>query len=485
MRMSMSESIASGDLIYPFRTKKQNYVYEGSSNHILRVSENLYQLASLARGFGQDPATSNLYCQTVLKLQKEKKAFFFSHFPSLSFPCTKEQIVHRLNNNVRQLTLNVTESCNLRCEYCTYSGVYYNQRRHGRLNMPWSTAKQAIDFFLKKSNAARDKAISFYGGEPLLAFDFIKECVNYVRSHSLRRMPLFNLTTNGTILTQEMLDFFRRNDFYVLISLDGPKKIHDAYRKTISGKGSFEGITKNLRVIKKYQPAYYRRNISFNVIIRGPADVRKIAAFFQKEDFRNNRVQVAGVETAFAKTAERYPWIEKNVQGFDDLKEEYVGKVTSGRQTSSFQRGIYEPSLIRLHKRDLSRIGPNFHYPNGICLPGERKIFVDSQGKIHPCEKVGWDTIIGTVEDGFDIQGILEMIAIYSRESTSECERCWAARLCSICFASCWASGFDKNQKTRRCQEERLSIGNALSMYCEILEKNDKALDFFKHYSIS
>jgi uncharacterized protein len=351
--------------------------------------------------------------------------------------------------------------------------------------MSWSVAKRAIDFFNVRCEGVKDPAITFYGGEPLLAFDLITDCVDYAGSLNWQQEPLFNITTNGLLLDKATMNYFQDNDFYLLVSLDGPEAIHDAYRKTPGGRGSFSLIIDNLRQARKNFPDYFTHNISFNAVLHGPSDVREVAVLFESTEFKENRVQISGIETAFLASGVDASWLSKPITGFKELRNSFVDKVCSGDTPSYFLKAMYEPLLLRIHKRDLSRISAEHHYPNAICLPGERKILVDGDGRIHPCEKVAWNTIIGDIENGFDIDAIILMIDSYVSGSSEECRYCWAARLCSLCFAPCWNSGFDPVEKRKRCVSERTAILDSLQLYCEILERNEKALDYFQHYFIS
>ena len=125
--------------------------------------------------------------------------------------------------------------------------------------MSWDTAKKAIDFFLKRNIELPEIIIGFYGGEPLLEFDLIKKCVEYVESIVEGKKVFFNITTNGTLLTDEVVDFFVEKDFKLSISLDGSQKEHDVNRKFRDGSGSFNTIINNIKRIKTRYPQYNKK----------------------------------------------------------------------------------------------------------------------------------------------------------------------------------------------------------------------------------
>ncbi len=140
-----------------------------------------------------------------------------------------------------KIALSLTHSCNLACDYC-YAGRSFN--RH----MSLETAQRAVDFAMERTQPNERIEFAFFGGEPLLRFDLIKQTVQYIHeqtSHSPRQI-IFSLTSNGTILTEEILDFLLREHIDYCISLDGPEHVHDRHRVFPNGRGSFHQVVSNL-----------------------------------------------------------------------------------------------------------------------------------------------------------------------------------------------------------------------------------------------
>lgn len=121
------------------------------------------------------------------------------------------------------LVLQVTQKCNLRCSYCVYSGDYKN-RNHSQKEMSWETAKEAVDYLYGHSMSSEDIYISFYGGEPLLMFRLIKEVVEYVKREYCQRTVHFNLTTNGTLFTPEIVQYLLKIIYKLCLVWMGLKK---------------------------------------------------------------------------------------------------------------------------------------------------------------------------------------------------------------------------------------------------------------------
>ena len=223
----------------------------------------------------------------------------------------------RANHLCRQLTLQVTQQCNLRCEYCAYSGIYKN-RVHNNSNMDWETAKKAIDFFLSHSRDSKEIALGFYGGEPLLQFPLIKRCVAYIEKQVEGKNIRYAITTNGTLLTDEVIEFLEEHNVLLSLSLDGSKEEHDKHRKFQSGKGSFDLIMDRLRHLKERFPEYYK-DITFMPVISADVDLKRVLHFFETDELlKNNTVRYNTLATTGLK-----PGMEDKVT-YDEEKFDLV-----------------------------------------------------------------------------------------------------------------------------------------------------------------
>jgi uncharacterized protein len=153
----------------------------------------------------------------------------------------KERLIKGISSkkDLLNLTLNITERCNLRCRYC-----YIDK---GKKTMSWKIAKQAVNFAL--SLAYKSITISFVTAEPLLEWDLIKKIIKYSERKGIKR---FDLGTNGTLLNREILEYFQEHNIIPMISIDGKKKIQDINRAYKNGKGSFNILDKKLNLIRKY-----------------------------------------------------------------------------------------------------------------------------------------------------------------------------------------------------------------------------------------
>jgi uncharacterized protein len=271
------------------------YIYDVNTNQIIRVEKpmsdiigdydenDLGQIETKYKGVYEDSVITD----GIDKIRDAHKThgFFSSFRPKIvSMGIRSADAVKKLHSTygLNQLLLELTVNCNLNCRYCQTSGKY--APNNAVRDMTKKTCKKAVDFFCVKTMDVEKPTISFYGGEPLLKFDLMKETVEYVKETYGRDKFTFNITTNGTLLTKEAIDFFIQHDFLLMVSLDGPEQINDRYRVTREGKGTFHTIMKNLEFIKAYNSDYYSRNVSISSVLAPPFEnIDDILDFFSSD----------------------------------------------------------------------------------------------------------------------------------------------------------------------------------------------------------
>lgn len=485
------------------------YIYDVNTNNILKVNECLFDIVGEFGNTREEIIIDKFkhkYSEENIKqglkeinLYREEKGIFSSDKPSkMFFPFSKEETKIILDNLLGQLILNITESCNLRCEYCKYSGKYPFSRSHSDTFMNEDVALKSINFFLHRARSnhlSEEKSyIGFYGGEPLINFKLIKKSVDYVNNNfaNLKDKIKFSMTTNMTLLTNEIIDFFIQNDVSLLVSLDGPKSIHDRYRKYKSGEGTFEAIMNNLGKIKEKNNEYYKKNIGYSIVIAPPYDLDLLIDFFGKDEISTEKASIVSyVDPDDNNFFEHFPEINEINLGLNNklrgLKIEYVDMIIKEEKNSKrdFLDKLFEDRIRDVFRRNLIKL-PKKIYPNGICLPGFQRIFVSPSGNFYACEKIGYSFQIGDIYNGFDINGIFDLIDQYKRGSELLCLDCWAVRLCKSCYLRAKKGGqLDTIRKIENCDILKASVERGLKSYCEIMERNPKALDYYKNYSIS
>jgi uncharacterized protein len=492
-------------LLAHFRTSNNFYIYDAPTNEILRVNEELWNVTSTSLfwesiGKAQEknyyshskmfPNIDESIFLEIKKANKNKGLFGVDKPGSLSLLIEKEELNKELKENIGQLILCMSEQCNLRCDYCVYSGSYGNQRQHNNRFMDYDTARTAVDFYIKNSHKRENKFIGFYGGEPTFNFSTIKKIVEYIKDKYKEEKINYNITTNAYNLSDEMLEFFILHKFHMLISIDGPMKTHNRFRKRPDGSGTFENVYDTLRRIEMKDKDFFKSYIGLSIVTGPPYNIKELKDFFDNDHLlKNTRFNISGI-------------IQENTTFFDDpkikalnsvelpvnsdynsMKKEYKLNLISGTPYKSrFLASLFEKELLRIHKRTLYPYFSNEIYPNGICQPGARKIFVSTKGKIHVCERVDSTMEIGDIYKGFCLDCIFAILQKYIDESNQSCLDCYANRFCHTCFAECFsASGFHKKEKEKLCNQIRSNFIVTLADYCEILEANPNAFDFAKN----
>jgi len=161
---------------------------------------------------------------------------------------------------VKAMCLNIAHDCNLRCEYCFASTGDFGK---GRKLMDFETGKNAIDFLLEKSANRQNLELDFFGGEPLMNFNTVKQIVEYARSKEkeYNKNFRFTITTNGLLLDDDKIDFINKEMSNVVLSIDGRKEVNDRVRKRVDGSGCYDKIIESFKklVDKRGDKEYYVR----------------------------------------------------------------------------------------------------------------------------------------------------------------------------------------------------------------------------------
>ena len=333
--------------------------------------------------------------------------------------------------SLRNITLNISEQCNFRCRYCSFSGIYEVGHIHNAKKMTLKTAQKAIDYLLnlaknKKRNQKNNTlTVSNYGGEAILEFELIKDIVKYAREKlveiELDKTYKFNfrLSTNGYLLDrEEILDFLVKNDFNIDISLDGPKEEHDKFRLTRYGKETWGTIWNNINNIYINHPKFYSEKVSYIITLHPWHDFKKIDDFFIERPsyFDLQSITANLVSDAFLKESVKNIWFDKNLFQQSELININANKRIQDRLT--------------LRKIDLNTTFTN------MCFPGGIKLFVTSDGKYFICERIKQNIPIGDVDNGLDFDAIRKIQRLWNEEIIrNRCWECPAWAFCNVCAA--------------------------------------------------
>lgn len=360
---------------------------------------------------------------------------------------------------IKAMCLHIAHDCNLRCEYCFASTGDFGA---GRKLMDFETGKKAIDFLIEKSADRKFLELDFFGGEPLMNFEVVKQIVEYARSREKKcgKTFRFTITTNGMLLTEDKMDFINKEMSNVVLSIDGRKKVNDRMRKRVDGTGSYDKITDNF---KKF------------VSMRGDKDYYVRGTYTKYNlDFSNDVMHL--YELGFDQIS-----VEPVMT---DPSEPYA--ITEGDLTKIFKE--YEILAEKIQKiQNEGKFINFFHFmldldqgPCAIkrlrgCGCGNEYVAITPDGDIYPCHQfVGIeDYKMGSLHDGtFDdkMKTVFAGSHVYSKP---ECKKCWAKFYCSGgCNANNYIYAGDiHNAHKLSCQIQKKRLE------CAIMLKAVKMLD--------
>lgn len=342
------------------------------------------------------------------------------------------------NRKVVQLTLQLTQGCNFRCSYCIYSeNNNQKQRNHSSKRMSYETGKKCIDFYAKHSVDNPRANIGFYGGEPLLEFQLIKKLVAYAERVFDGKPLSYNMTTNGSLLSNEVVEFLLKYKVRTTISLDGPKEIHDMNRRFAhNGMGTFDTIFKNLENIKENYPEFLQY-ISFNVVMDPENNFADINSVFNKlRTFEEIEVHSTIIDDTYSDEKIRYSEQFRLDRDYELFKAYlyYFGRLEKDDIMPISLQEIDEKKKLKA-KLDMLQDYSEVYTHAGPCLPGVNRLFATVEGKLYPCERVSEKSevmCIGNIEDGFDIKKSIEILDI-GKLTAEACKNCFAIHNCNLC----------------------------------------------------
>lgn len=254
-------------LIKLFRTVSGKwYVYDATTNII--------------HSFTKSNITVRRAKKIVQQYQISKKLGTKHRFENIYWPLNPNEVL--LNNStLKQMTLQITQECNLRCKYCVYSGHYKNFHEHTAKHMDRHTLCQSLDYFLDHCDCTSPLHIVFYGGEALLAFDMIQYAVSFVKNQKNGLNITFGISSNGTTVTEDFVEWLEKNpEVSITITLNGP--YHNIYRTDRIGQGSLSAVMKGVKLLKK-SPYVWENQVKFIANLSSPLQVKTLLQFYNEE----------------------------------------------------------------------------------------------------------------------------------------------------------------------------------------------------------
>ncbi len=344
----------------------------------------------------------------------------------------KADVLKNKNNVIKALCLHVAHTCNLNCAYCFASQGKY----HGdKALMSFEVGKQALDFLIASSGDRTNLEVDFFGGEPLMNWDVVKQLVAYARGIEKEKGKnfRFTLTTNGMLLDDEVTEFCNREMQNVVLSLDGRKEVHDRLRKDYSGRGSYDTIVPKFRefVKKRAGKSYYVRGTYTHNNIDFTNDIFHMADLGFTE--LSMEPVVCSPDDPYALTKEDLP---KLFEQYEILANEMIKRDDEGRGFTFYHYMI-----------DLEN-GPCIYKRISGCGSGTEYMAVTPWGDLYPCHQFVGDEsyCMGNIWDGVKNTALRDKFKKCNVYSRPECKDCWAKLYCSGgCAANAYHATGDIN----------------------------------------
>ena len=379
-------------------------------------------------------------------------------FTSDSFEPMAGALKARTSGVIKALCLHVAHTCNLNCAYCFASQGKY----HGdRAVMSFEVGKRALDFLIEHSGSRRNLEVDFFGGEPLMNFDVVKQLVAYARSIEMEKGKnfRFTLTTNGMLIDDDVIDFANREMSNVVLSLDGRKEIHDRYRVDYAGNGSWEKVVPKFQKLVEAREGknYYMRGTFTHANPDFLNDIRQMLDLGFTELSMEPVVCAPGDPEEL--TQEDLPVVMRQ---YEELAELMRQRDREGRPFTFYHYMI-----------DLTG-GPCIYKRISGCGSGTEYMAVTPWGDLYPCHQfVGEEKFrLGDIWSGVTNTAIQDEFAACNVYARPECRDCWAKLYCS---GGCAANAYHSTGSIRGVYRYGCELFRK-RMECAIMLAVDRAL---------
>lgn len=450
-------------MIHQYKNNGYNIVMDVNSGSVHVVDDIVYDIIALYEENDADSIKkklSGVYSENDIEEALEEIEELKEAGQLFTEDTYKDLVIDFKNRKtvVKAMCLHIAHDCNLACRYCFAEEGEYHGRR---ALMSLEVGKKALDFLIENSGNRRNLEVDFFGGEPLMNWDVVKELVRYGRSKEKEydKNFRFTLTTNGVLLDDEVMEFVNKEMSNVVMSLDGRKEINDKMRPFRNGKGSYDLI------VPKFQKLADSRNQT-NYYIRGTFTRNNL-------DFSNDVIEYAdlgfkqmSIEPVVADPDEPYALREEDIpkilEEYDKLAVEYIKRYKENRGFNFFHFMI-----------DLKQ-GPCVLKRMAGCGSGTEYLAVTPWGDLYPCHQfVGQEEfLLGNVFDGITNTAVRDEFKLCNVYAKDKCKECFAKFYCS---GGCAANSYKFHGKITDaydigCEMERKRVECAIMIKAALAE---------------
>lgn len=415
-------------MVHQYKLNGYNIVLDTCSGSVHVVDEVAYDMIEMYKNASKEEIVAamlekykgipdvteedlHLCLEDIKELEESGKLFSEDVYENLAFD-------YKNNSNVvKALCLHVAHTCNLNCSYCFASQGKY---QGDRALMSFEVGKQAFDFLIANSGTRRNLEVDFFGGEPLMNWDVVKQLVAYARSIEKEHNKnfRFTLTTNGVLLDDEINEFLNKEMSNVVLSLDGRKEVHDRFRVDYAGNGSYEKIIpKFQRLVEQREGKnYYMRGTFTHNNIDFTEDIFHMADLGFKE--LSMEPVVCAPDDPCALTQEDLP---KLFEQYEILAKEMIKRKKEGNGFTFYH-----------YMLDLKN-GPCIYKRITGCGSGTEYMAVTPWGDLYPCHQFVGDPKykLGDIWNGVTNKAAQDEFRGCNAYAKPECKDCWAKLYCS------------------------------------------------------
>ena len=457
-------------MIHQYKNNGYNIVLDVNSGSVHVVDDVVYDVIPLLEEYTREQITERLRTESgysedliaeaieeVSQLKEQELLYTEDIYQNYIADFKKRKTV------VKALCLHIAHDCNLACKYCFAEEGEY----HGRKAlMSFEAGKKALDFLIRNSGNRRNLEVDFFGGEPLMNWEVVKDLVGYGRSQEEKynKKFRFTLTTNGVLLNDEIMEFVNREMSNVVLSLDGRKEVNDKMRPFRNGAGSYDLI------VPKFQKLADSRNQT-NYYVRGTFTHDNLDFSRDVIHFADLGFQQMSIEPVVGDDNEPYAIREEDLpkimEEYDVLAKEFIKRKKEGRGFNFFHFMI-----------DLEQ-GPCVAKRLSGCGSGTEYLAVTPWGDLYPCHQfVGREEfLLGNVAEGItrtDICDEFKMCNVYAKE---KCRSCFAKYYCS---GGCAANSYQFHGSITDaydigCEMERKRVECAIMIKAALAEDSEQS----------
>ncbi|CCX88645.1 radical SAM domain protein [Clostridium sp. CAG:590] len=408
-------------MIHQYKNNGYNIVLDVCSGSVHVVDDLVYDVIALYEEMDPDEIVKRLpqYPENEIREAYDEITELKDQGQLFTEDVYKDAIIDfkKRKTVVKALCLHIAHDCNLACKYCfAEEGEYHG----GRALMSYEVGKKALDFLIANSGNRVNLEVDFFGGEPLMNFQVVKDLVAYGRSKEkeFNKKFRFTLTTNGMLLTDEVMEFANKEMANVVLSIDGRKEVHDFMRPTRNGKGSYDLIIDKFKKMAemRHQTNYYVRGTFTHYNLDFSKDVLHLADMGFKQI--SAEPVVAPDDMDYAIREEDLPQL---FEEYDNLAKEMVKREKEGNGFNFFHFMI-----------DLTG-GPCLYKRLSGCGSGTEYLAVTPWGDLYPCHQfVGMEQFkLGNVDTGIEKTDIVDEFKLCNVYAKDKCKDCFARFYCS------------------------------------------------------